>query len=589
MIKKTSGQKRYVDSKGPKLTNGDKVAVIGGGPAGSFFAHFLLDLSRRVDLDIEVDIFEPKNFSVFGPKGCNHCGGIVSESLVQILAAEGIILPTRVVRRGINAYVLHTDVGMVRINTPDPEKRIAAMFRGAGPTGTEEVKWASFDGFLQQLTQKSGANIRHEIVQRISIGEDGKPLIKTRKAEAQVYDLVVGAGGVSASFLRLFEKLDFGFNAPETTKTSICEFFMTEKLVHKYFGDAMHVFLLNIPRLKFAALIPKGDFVTLALLGDKIDKNLLQAFLQAPEVKNCFPEDWDDLSARFPCMCFPSINVKSAERPFTDRVILIGDSATSKLYKNGIGAAYITAKAAATTAVFEGISTADFRKNYWPACKYLEDDNWIGRQIFNSIRIIQKLPALKKGILFQVEKEALKKGKSRHLSMILWDTFTGSAPYREILLRALKPSFIFSFMWQVIRSIFNKQDPFLNLDIPSSQDQRLGKVFSNRQNIINQGEVSDNMYVIQSGQVEVIQELNGKEVLLTKLEEGDFFGEMALFDDGVRSTTVRARGEVRVLTVDRKTLMRKIQEDPSLAFRMLQRMSSRIRELDSQFSDLKVS
>ncbi|UCC49315.1 MAG: hypothetical protein JSV41_03815, partial [Gemmatimonadota bacterium] len=62
------------------------MAVIGGGPAGSFFAYFLLDTARMVDLDVQVDIYEPRDYTRPGPAGCNNCGGIVSESLVQLLA-----------------------------------------------------------------------------------------------------------------------------------------------------------------------------------------------------------------------------------------------------------------------------------------------------------------------------------------------------------------------------------------------------------------------------------------------------------------------------------------------------------------------
>ena len=47
--------------------------------------------AKRLGIDIELDIIEAKNFSKVGPSGCNHCGGIISESLVQILSAEGII------------------------------------------------------------------------------------------------------------------------------------------------------------------------------------------------------------------------------------------------------------------------------------------------------------------------------------------------------------------------------------------------------------------------------------------------------------------------------------------------------------------
>ncbi len=123
-----------------KLGSGSSVAVIGSGPAGSFFSFFLLELAERAGLNISVDIYDNKDFSKCGPAGCNHCGGIVSESLVQLLATEGINIPTKVVQKGIESYVLHMDVGSVRIETPVHEKRIAAMYRGAGPLAAKNAK-----------------------------------------------------------------------------------------------------------------------------------------------------------------------------------------------------------------------------------------------------------------------------------------------------------------------------------------------------------------------------------------------------------------------------------------------------------------
>jgi CRP-like cAMP-binding protein len=90
------------------------------------------------------------------------------------------------------------------------------------------------------------------------------------------------------------------------------------------------------------------------------------------------------------------------------------------------------------------------------------------------------------------------------------------------------------------------------------------------------------MFVIQSGRVQVILEQEGKEHVLATMEEGDFFGEMAIFERQKRSATVRALGDVRVLTVDRRTLLQRIQADPSLAFRMIATLSRRVRELDTQ-------
>ena len=116
----------------------------------------------------------------------------------------------------------------------------------------------------------------------------------------------------------------------------------------------------------------------------------------------------------------------------------------------------------------------------------------------------------------------------------------------------------------------------------------LGKVFSDGEVILQQGATGDFMYEILDGQVEVFQEREGEEVRLAILDKGDFFGEMAIFEREKRSATVRAHGQVRVLTVDKKNLLRRISEDPSLALRILERMSHRIREMDGEIVRLRI-
>ncbi len=434
-----------------QLDDGSQIAVIGGGPAGSLFSYFLLDMARRVGIDIQVDIYEPRDFSVPAPLGCNMCGGIVSESLVQILATDGINLPPTVVQRGIDSYVLHMDVGDVRIETPLHEKRIAAVHRGSGPRGIKEVKWGSFDGFLQALSLKRGARLVQERVSSIN-WEDGRPQVKTRSGAPQVYDLIVGAVGVNTSALNLFEELGFGYRPPKATKTYICELACGQETVQKYLGNAMHVFLLNLPRLKFAAIIPKGDYVTVCMLGERIDQALVQAFLDTPEVKRCLPPNCDAVQA--PCHCSPWMNISGANQPFADRVVLIGDCGVSRLYKDGIGAAYRTAKAAATTAVFQGISAEDFRRGYWPVCQGIATDNTVGKVVFSITRLIQMTRFSRHAVLHMVTSEQQQEAGPRRMSGVLWDTFTGSAPYRDVFLRSLHPDFLSRFLWNVAVSIW---------------------------------------------------------------------------------------------------------------------------------------
>ena len=115
----------------------------------------------------------------------------------------------------------------------------------------------------------------------------------------------------------------------------------------------------------------------------------------------------------------------------------------------------------------------------------------------------------------------------------------------------------------------------------------LGKVYQNGEVIVKQGEVGDSMYVIQSGSAEVVEELGDETVPLAVLNANDFFGEMALFGSQLRSATVRALGTVRVLTVDKKILLQPIQQDPALAFRLLEHLCQRLRKLNAEYAGSK--
>ena len=115
-----------------------------------------------------------------------------------------------------------------------------------------------------------------------------------------------------------------------------------------------------------------------------------------------------------------------------------------------------------------------------------------------------------------------------------------------------------------------------------TENNALGMTFKDGEVIIRQGDTGDCMYVIQEGHIEVVVKLNEIETVLAIRNQGDFFGEMAIFNREIRMATVRALGEVRVLSVDKRNLMRRIHEDPSLAYRIILALSQRIRELSDE-------
>ncbi len=564
------------------LENGSRIGVVGGGPAGSFFSYFLLQFAERIKIKPIVDIYEWKDFPAFGAVGCNMCAGVISETLIQALSIEGIELPADVVQRGINSFVFHTSSDMAIMHAPFNEMRMAAVYRGGGPRGAREVSWKSFDHHLLRLAKSRGANIIAEKVIDLSWRAD-KPQIHT-SGRKQVYDLLVGAFGVNSLAGKLFEKLEFGYRQPRARKTYNGELELGSDFVSKNLGASMHAFLLNFPQMEFGALVPKGNYVTLCLIGKNIDSTFIDSFKQHPTVKKLTANGTPVASTA--CHCAPLASLGKAKNPYGNRVVLIGDCGMSRLNKDGIGSAYRTAKAAAATAVFSGISVNDFGKRFRPICNAIRHDNRFGRLLFIIVGIIKKIDFLNHAVMRMTKLEQDKASNQRLMSMILWDMFTGSAPYRDVFLRSLHPRFIGRFIWNAVvrftpeRGIENY--PRNSLEV-SADKSALGKSYKEGENIVRQGEKGNCMYVIQSGRAEVlIRNEKNEEIQLAVLSKGDFFGEMAIIQEEVRSATVRALDEVRVIVVDKRIFLRRIHEDPSFAFRIMEKMANRIREMDNK-------
>jgi CRP/FNR family cyclic AMP-dependent transcriptional regulator len=115
----------------------------------------------------------------------------------------------------------------------------------------------------------------------------------------------------------------------------------------------------------------------------------------------------------------------------------------------------------------------------------------------------------------------------------------------------------------------------------------LGKVYQDGEVVCRQGEPGDVLFVVQEGQLEIVREEGGRETLLRVAGKHELVGEMAVFDRVARSATVRAKGTARVLTLDKRNFMRRLNEDPTLAFRMIETMARRVRELSTQVVALR--
>jgi flavin-dependent dehydrogenase len=415
------------------LEDGARIGIIGGGPSGSFTAIFALKMARMVGKDISVTIFEPKDFVRCGPVGCNHCGGVISELLLQTLAVEGINIPDTVLQRGINAYHLHTAVGSVAIATPRLENTIATVHRGGGPLNMATHEKGSFDGFLLAEAVRLGAEHQPLKVDGLEFRQ-GKPCLKAQGREFADFDLVVGASGLKSPSSQVLESAGVGYRRPASVTAAIVEIPLDPAFIAAKFGNAIQLFLLPVKDIKFAAMIPKGNYATVCILGKNLNTDRVNSFLQHERVRGVLPPDW---AGRPCCRCLPRMNVGAPRVPFADRFVVCGDAGSTRLFKDGLGAAYLMGKSVAITAVFQGVSAAHFREHYQPVYRSLIWDNYFGRYLFCVTDVYKRFPALTKAMVAVVREEQSDPRNPKRFSSILWNMFTGNERYKNIFSTAV--------------------------------------------------------------------------------------------------------------------------------------------------------
>ena len=105
--------------------------------------------------------------------------------------------------------------------------------------------------------------------------------------------------------------------------------------------------------------------------------------------------------------------------------------------------------------------------------------------------------------------------------------------------------------------------------------------------ILFEDDPGDALYLVVSGQVKVVLiGEDGREVILSVLGEGSFFGEMSLLDDEPRSAHVIAMEDSVVLTLRRDDFRARLRSSPEVAIALLKELSRRLRRADDQIGSL---
>jgi CRP/FNR family cyclic AMP-dependent transcriptional regulator len=105
--------------------------------------------------------------------------------------------------------------------------------------------------------------------------------------------------------------------------------------------------------------------------------------------------------------------------------------------------------------------------------------------------------------------------------------------------------------------------------------------------ILFEDDPGDALYIVSTGQVKVVLiGEDGREVILSVLGDGDFFGEMALIDDEPRSAHVIAMKDSQLLVLRRDDFQSQLREHPTIALKLLRVLVQRLRRADEKIGGL---
>jgi flavin-dependent dehydrogenase len=425
-----------------RLRPGSRIAVVGGGPAGSFFALHALQLARRLRLPVRVTIFESRDFTAVGPPGCNMCAGILSRRTLDGLAALGLPLGPEVIMGRIRAFQFHWGDTVVAIRAPDASREAVSVYRAGGPGRSPHAPTAGFDELLLRHAEARGARIVPERVERVAFGP--LPRVRTSRREEE-FDLAVLAGGVNAAVPELPE---VGYVPPATEPVAQNELYLRAFPNPSSMEGNVHVYLDRPQGLFFGALVPKGHFASVSLLGKGLTRRSIDQFLEVPEVARLVGEEQPRA-----CSCQPRIAVGVARRPFGDRFVAVGDACVTRLYKDGIGSAWATARAAAETALRHGVDREAFALHYAPLCRAMDRDTRFGRLVFGLVHLSKRSRSFMRALTAALQEESEGR-RAPVVSRILWSLFTGDASYASILRSMLHPRAVLrtlGAMWRAVR------------------------------------------------------------------------------------------------------------------------------------------
>jgi CRP/FNR family cyclic AMP-dependent transcriptional regulator len=111
--------------------------------------------------------------------------------------------------------------------------------------------------------------------------------------------------------------------------------------------------------------------------------------------------------------------------------------------------------------------------------------------------------------------------------------------------------------------------------------------FGRNATIIGAGDPTDSLYIVINGRLKVLMsDEQGREVILSLLGPGEFFGEMGLLDDSPRSASVVTQEPCELMSISKADFKRTLEENFDLSLMVMRGLVRRLREADQKIGSL---
>jgi CRP/FNR family transcriptional regulator len=122
-------------------------------------------------------------------------------------------------------------------------------------------------------------------------------------------------------------------------------------------------------------------------------------------------------------------------------------------------------------------------------------------------------------------------------------------------------------------------------DLERIADLAVPRAFEPGQIVFREGDASDTCYIVRSGRARAVREHpDGRTITLATFGSGDIFGELAMFEDELRSATVEAVQRTSVVAVLGPDMRRLMVEHPQIAIRLVVALGRRLREMNDRLA-----